>query len=100
MQIGGTVHPAVEGQRPPGTEVRQSCQEQLEVDVDELGRQGDVRPVAELRPVRRRDGRCPLRQAADQPEQLVVGPALVDVLEVQADHETAHWDGSAHIGFV
>ena len=39
-------------------------------------------------------------ESAHEVEQVVVGRALVEVHGVETDHDGAHADGSAHIGFV
>ena len=91
-------------ERPPRGERRQPLGEQPHDErcrqVGDLDRQRDVRTLPAGGPVRRRRARCRRRQAPDETEQVVVGPALVDVHGVETDHDGAHADGSAHIGFV
>jgi hypothetical protein len=93
------VYLAGDHRAPPPAELRQPLQQQVGAPPGQRHRQRDVRPLARG-PVRGRLGDGSVREAAHQLEQVVVGLALVEVLEVQADHEPAHGDGSTHIGFV
>ena len=59
-----------------------------------------MRPLAAGRPVRRGPPDRTRRQGPAELAQVVVGPVLVEVPDVEADHDRAHAEGSAHIGFV
>ena len=104
MQGGVAVRRPVCLERPARGEGLQPLGEQPDDErswqADDPERQRDVRALALRRPVRRRRAHRTGGQGPHEAEQVVVGPALVDVLDVQADHDGAHALGSAHIGFV